>query len=510
MSRMSSLAPSSPIRKTQPENLFRLRNLICLAVFTLHSLFIVCRPTISFTRHDSWLGFHPLRADHTVNTNAAVTKGTSDSDETTTPIHGIPPYPPLQGTPGIPPSEDPPTSPPLACSTLPLANDVLLVMKTGATEVSQKLTIHMNTTLACAPNYLIFSDIAETFLGLEIHDALDHMHEYIDKERSADEWRFYTKLQNLSDSRSDADNRTVFETLGKKGQEDAWKLDKFKNLPMLHKAHDMYPNKSWYVFVDADTSIMWSNLLTWLQLLDHNKPIYLGAQNVINLVEFAHGGSGYVLSSAAVKLLANEDDALKTQQMKWAEETCCGDLTVAVALFDHDVRLTKSWPMIQGETPSTLDYCDRHWCYPTVTFHHMSPEEIEAMWKWEQERSEGNARPATYADVFDAFVVESLADEMDGWDNMSTDEEITPKNDVDQMSEGQKLAVESFEGCEKACEEMQGCFQFSFDKRSGKCGLSRSIRLGKKKATIKSGWMLSRIEMYRNERVNCRTEWITS
>jgi hypothetical protein len=45
------------------------------------------------------------------------------------------------------------------------------------------------------------------------------------------------------------------------------------------------------------------------------------------------------------------------------EHECCGDVAVAVILRDYlDFNLTGSWPMIQGETPETLDYTNEKWC----------------------------------------------------------------------------------------------------------------------------------------------------
>ncbi|KAF2103379.1 hypothetical protein NA57DRAFT_22277, partial [Rhizodiscina lignyota] len=391
------------------------------------------------------------------------------------------------------------------CSPNPLANDILLVMKTGATEVSAKVPIHLTTTFTCTPDYLVFSDVAETFEGIEILDALEHLPEYIDKERQPDEWRFYSKLQDISHSLPDNHNRSAFENLGKEGVDEAWKLDKFKNMPMLHKSYELHPNKSWYVFVDADSSILFSTLLTWLAKFDHNKPYYMGSQNLIGDMEFGHGGSGYVLSSAAVRILAKEDAESKLKHNKWAMETCCGDLTVANALLDHDVHLTRSWPMIQGETPASLDYGDNHWCHPAVTFHHMSTEEIEAVWHYEQNHLLAGTRTPTFGDVFEAFVAHNITDERDGWDNLCTDEIIERHDD---MSERDRLAIESFEGCREACLEMRDCFQFNFDRRAKMCGLSRTMRLGKKKGGKRSGWNLARIERYREEHKKCKMEWI--
>lgn len=50
------------------------------------------------------------------------------------------------------------------------------------------------------------------------------------------------------------------------------------------------PEVDWFVYIEADTSLSWPNLLIWLQTLNPRKPLYLGAQNVIGDTTFGHGG----------------------------------------------------------------------------------------------------------------------------------------------------------------------------------------------------------------------------
>ena len=61
----------------------------------------------------------------------------------------------------------------LPCRSLPGANDTVVIVKTGSTELKDKLPIHFTTTLRCYPNYLIFSDHEEYIQGQRIIDALD-------------------------------------------------------------------------------------------------------------------------------------------------------------------------------------------------------------------------------------------------------------------------------------------------------------------------------------------------
>lgn len=65
------------------------------------------------------------------------------------------------------------TSTYLTCRDLPGANDTLVIMRTGSTELQDKLPVHISTTFRCYPNLMIFSDYEEDFEGHHIFDALE-------------------------------------------------------------------------------------------------------------------------------------------------------------------------------------------------------------------------------------------------------------------------------------------------------------------------------------------------
>lgn len=64
-------------------------------------------------------------------------------------------------------------SPHLPCWSLPGANETLVVLRTGATEIQDRFPVHTSTTLRCLPRYLIFSDVEEDFAREHVHDALE-------------------------------------------------------------------------------------------------------------------------------------------------------------------------------------------------------------------------------------------------------------------------------------------------------------------------------------------------
>lgn len=252
--------------------------------------------------------------------------------------------------------------------------------QTGATEIYDKLPTQLVTLFRCTPHYLIFSDLAQTFSDFTVYDALDTCQETY-KEHHED-FELYRKLQKYH---QEGQNPTKLK--GDKG----WDLDKWKFLPMLHETYRMAPTEvEWFLYIEADTSISWPNMLQFLQTMDPKKPLYLGAQNILGETNFAHGGSGFLISRAAAKKM--EDHREKTgpelYDKKWESLTsasCCGDEVLARALMEVGVPLLPSWPRIQGETVSTLDWTEKHWCTPALSWHHMSPLQADTMWQFQRQ-----------------------------------------------------------------------------------------------------------------------------
>ena len=103
--------------------------------------------------------------------------------------------------------------------------------------------------------------------------------------------------------------------------------------------------------------------------------------------------------------------------------------------------------------------------------------------------------------------------EAEDWDNGSGDTLIPPKkeehdHDEDsadeplELSDDDKKAAASFEGCREACRNSTGCMQFTY--RTQQCGLRYAISLGEKQEEgkgVASGWDIERIEAFRRHHV---------
>ena len=161
---------------------------------------------------------------------------------------------------------DDPQTHDLPCRLLPGANDTVIVLKTGSTELQNKLPVNLATTLRCYPNHLIVSDYAQTYHGETIVDALQDV-DTTYKESHAD-FALYRQLQTsggrasldsseLSSPTSNSQDTPTTTTTtttsnnantinDKTGNptNPGWRLDKWKFLPMLQQALHRFPART--------------------------------------------------------------------------------------------------------------------------------------------------------------------------------------------------------------------------------------------------------------------------
>lgn len=353
------------------------------------------------------------------------------------------------------------------CSHLGGLDRIAIILKTGSSEIYEKLPIHFGTTFACQPDHLIYSDVQQDIAHHAVRNALAMVSE-----------RFRTNSAEFEHHRDllkyVAQGGTASHLRGEK----SWDLDKWKFLPMVSDAYGEFGDvKDWYVFIEADTYLSLHNLVLWLDQLDASEPIYAGSQVMIGDTEFAHGGSGFVLSAPAAQILRS---AYEQDQVYWEERTaeeCCGDLMIAEALLDGHlpIGLSGAFPMIQGEMLASLDWSSTHWCRPAVTWHHVDSAGIDQLWRFEQHWIAGShaVQPILFRDYFEAFVHPRLAAarwRMLGWDNLSGTWAVDKGDDSGSDAHQGEAACEAF------CRKKQACLQWSW--RPGACRGSKWVHLG--------------------------------
>lgn len=277
---------------------------------------------------------------------------------------------------------------PSSCHQLHGMDDVLVIMKTGVTEALEKVPVHLQTTLRCVPHYAIFSDFEEQISGVRTHDVLRNVSHEI-KQTNPD-FGIYNRVRvygrkGLQESDLVKDVNSPSGKLKNPG----WKLDKWKFLPMIDEALQIRPDAKWYYFMEADTYPFWPNLMAWLEQFDPEKPLYIGSQMQIGDVVFAYGGSGIILSNPAMRKASERRAARLAEIDEYTAGHWAGDCVLGKVLHDAGVNLLWAWPMMQTSTIWRVDlineaYDKKPWCYPAVSFHHMTPADVELVWQFDQ------------------------------------------------------------------------------------------------------------------------------
>ena len=422
-----------------------------------------------------------------------------------------PETPNLQEPPRIPEEHEEP----LPCQKLPGAEDVVVIMRTGATEIQDKLPIHFNTTFRCYQDLLVFSDYEEVFQGHQVHDVLANVDQNL-KETNRD-FEIYLRLQDHGREALHEDElsgKASFEG-SKSGKNDnaGWRLDKWKFLPMMRETLYLRPHKKWYVFLETDSYVVWSSLLQWLETQDPSKPFYVGSEVQIGDDIFAHGGSVFVMSRSAIEKGADIYSSKVREWHAWTAGHWAGDCVLGKALLEAGVPLAWAWPMFQGGQPEKMDFTEtkgdrKLWCAPALSYHHFSPIEMRRMWQFEQnwilaKQDDGPADPKRWSywaaehgevlhhrDVFKAYVWPNITTERSEWNNMSPD----PVRNTE---------YSTFEDCEDLCDKNGDCLQFSLGREG--CSMStKEVMLGGAWGDMRSGWRIDRIEKWMERLDHCR------
>jgi len=250
---------------------------------------------------------------------------------------------------------------------------------------------------------MIFSDYEEIYNNETIFDAL----ESVSPDILANHEDFALHRRLKQDGRAALDRSelsgsdSVLSNPNGNANNPGWKLDKWKFLPMVNRTLFEHPDMKWYVFIEADTFILWSMLQQYLAAIDHTKPYYAGSRTFIGSDLFAHGGSGFVVSQPAMRLTVDRYAEHKAEIEAFTNGHWAGDCVLGTVLRDAGVVFTDAWPTIQGYSPGLLPYArewprasweptTRWWCYPALSYHHLSPDMTKDVWDWEQQWIENN------------------------------------------------------------------------------------------------------------------------
>ncbi|KAK6067151.1 hypothetical protein SCUP234_11743 [Seiridium cupressi] len=380
---------------------------------------------------------------------------------------------------------------PPVCAQLEGIEDIFVVLKTGAAESREKLPVHFATTLQCVPNYAVYSDLEETVAGHHIYDALDEVNP--DIVASHPDFVYYQKVKKdgrtaFTDEEVEQWNHAQNTMFGRDSP--GWRLDKWKFLPLAEKALKQSPGAKWFVFMETDTYIMWSQLLLWLSHFWEQYPYYLGVQMQIGDDVFAYGGAGFVLSNTALRMIVKQYRLKKKHYDEVTADHWAGDCVLGMVAADAGVQLQWSWPNLYGEQPNNMNFNDDFggedghlWCHYASSFHHMTPYDMIQFNEFESTWRTMNGRTLRYKDVFRQYIVPQLSPLKADWDNLSEDVQ-------DEKS--------SLEECRSMCEADEGCVQFSIVGET--CSTSKIVKLGRRSTEApmqaNSGWMMERVNRF--------------
>lgn len=272
------------------------------------------------------------------------------------------------------------------------ADDVLLILKTGATVLWKRLPIHLTTTLSPErinpANTVIYSEIATTLGNHTVIDILASL-----PHASNPNFELYRAVREWDET------NYYMEHTGLPGDDDGppggWRLDKYKFLPLIEHAGKNWPHVKWYIYTEDDTYLFLPNALHYLSAYDHTQSHWLGGLGEKLGTTFAHGGSGFALSRAAWEQSFGRgvgggggDVAAKYQS--FVDEACCGDYALGKVLNDFGVRFGENggdegWSWGWNGLPHwKIEFSKENWCKPVLTWHHSHVRDIARYYELEQ------------------------------------------------------------------------------------------------------------------------------
>lgn len=351
------------------------------------------------------------------------------------------------------------------CRNFPTSQlvDVQVVLKVASSEAAATRA-HLSTVTSCIPNLLLAGDSDERMGDRKIVDILAEL-----PASYADDCPDFAGYVAHKQAHGDGAAARAF------------KLDRFKYLPMIDHAYAANPRAKWYVLLESDVYVVWDTLFRLLSQLDPAVPHYLGAPHKGSDGRwFAYAGAGIVLSQGLMRQLiptkpltastATLDipsaSRLGTRFEAWVKEEQRGDAVLAYAIHNATGhRLQALYPTFASDKLKDVTTTRDRWCMPLLSLHQLKPEQMEDLWKWERTRPY-NTKPFTYSSLLSythSFLSQGPSREW--WDNLST---APVPND--------RPAHRNAGSCGSECAADPNCLQWSYSQTV--CRHADYIKLG--------------------------------
>lgn len=261
------------------------------------------------------------------------------------------------------------------------SDDVLLILKTGATVLWKRLPIHMTTTLSPEridpKNTVIYSEVEAQIGNRTVIDILSQFPQSV---KDSSDFELYRAIREWEDT------NFYVEHTGLPGDDDGppggWRLDKYKFLPLIQHAGTNWPKAKWYLYTEDDTYMFLPNVLRYLSKYDYRESHWLGGLGEKLGTTFAHGGSGFALSRAAWEQSFGRGSDLVQKYQSFVDDACCGDYALGKVLNDYGVKFGEnngderwSWGF-NGLPHWKIEFSQDNWCKPVLTWHHAHNRDI--------------------------------------------------------------------------------------------------------------------------------------
>jgi hypothetical protein len=268
----------------------------------------------------------------------------------------------------------------ISCDRFPikLLSDVQIALKLGSSQSAGLVNSHISYIARCIDNLILVSDREENIGRFQTYDIIANLpasYQKYDRELKAH--------ARLNDPNANPLRRI--------SSKEGWRLDRFKFLPMVEYVHRQNPGAKWFVFIEADTYVVWDTLFHLLERYRYSEPLYMGSPTLGRPMEtgektwFAYGGAGFVLSAAAVQKLVERktgpdgnytEPSISERYVGLVKEDCCGDSVLGYALANKGIKLSGLFPIFNPHPLHGIPFSSRYWCQPVMTLHKTLPSDV--------------------------------------------------------------------------------------------------------------------------------------
>lgn len=276
----------------------------------------------------------------------------------------------------------------VSCDKFPLhlLSDIQIVLRLGSSQPADQVDSHINYIAPCIDNLILISDREENIRRFQTYDIIANL---------PPAYQEHNKDLKAHAKVNDPDCHI--------SSKEGWRLDRFKFLPMVEYVREQSPAAKWFVFIEADTYVVWDTLFRLLAQYDSGEPLYMGSPTPGRPLEtgektwFAYGGAGFVLSAAAVEKLVERrigqdgnftEPSISERYAELVKEDCCGDSVLGYALANKGIELSGLYPIFNPHQLHGIPFSSRYWCQPVMTLHKTLPSDVPAFSAFLEQNSE--------------------------------------------------------------------------------------------------------------------------